>query len=415
MQSALCAFVAMACKPSSTESPAPDAARDGGGDLALEEQLMALGYLDHVQGDGGETRSGVVRLERARVSPGYTLTWLPRPCLAELIDIEGQVVRSWRMEDCKALNRAILLPDGDLLTVGGSRVTQYSSQGEMRWQRELRANHDVELAPTGGILTLSADFRDLPSWDTHQIRDSSIVLLSPSGERLDSVSLWDVTSENDIGFELIRREAKSPRSQPGRSEPTAYDEGQGAKDKPYIDLFHCNKVEGMSRPELAARHPLYALDNVLVTCRHQNSILAIDFKRRALVWAWGQDVLSGPHDATVLDSGNLLVFDNGLSSERSRVLEVDPLSGEIVWQYDGGPGRTFFTFARGAAQRLPNGNTLVVISGEGHAREVTPEGEVVWEYWNPHFRRGERVAIARMHRYPEDYVGLVHLGEGTAR
>lgn len=106
MQSALCAFVAMACKPSSTESPAPDAARDGGGDLALEEQLMALGYLDHVQGDGGETRSGVVRLERARVSPGYTLTWLPRPCLAELIDIEGQVVRSWRMEDCKALNRA---------------------------------------------------------------------------------------------------------------------------------------------------------------------------------------------------------------------------------------------------------------------------------------------------------------------
>jgi hypothetical protein len=82
-----------------------------------------------------------------------------------------------------------------------------------------------------------------------------------------------------------------------------------------------------------------------------------------------------------------------------------------VWQYDGAPDREFFTIARGSAQRLPNGNTLVVISGEGHAREVTRKGDIVWEYWNPHFsKNGGRIGLTRMRRYPVDYSGLVGIG-----
>jgi hypothetical protein len=35
------------------------------------------------------------------------------------------------------------------------------------------------------------------------------------------------------------------------------------------------------------------------------------------------------------------------------------------------------------ADRLPNGNTLIVESDAGRAFEVTAEGEIVWEFLNP--------------------------------
>jgi hypothetical protein len=201
--------------------------------------------------------------------------------------MQGTVVRFWQLEDCKALNRAILLPDGDLLAVGGFTISQYSPEGEKRWERKLRANHDIERSPNGGILTLSADFRNLAGWSRYRVRDTYVVLLSSQGEFVDRVSLFDATIGNDIGFELIPRDVKTPRALPKGQELGDDGAERGAQGEPYIDLFHSNKVEWMSRPALVERHPLYGLDNVLVTSRHQNAILAIDFQRKTLVWAWG--------------------------------------------------------------------------------------------------------------------------------
>ena len=36
-----------------------------------------------------------------------------------------------------------------------------------------------------------------------------------------------------------------------------------------------------------------------------------------------------------------------------------------------------------AVQRLPNGNTMAQLARVGRLLEITPEGEVVWEYVNP--------------------------------
>lgn len=44
-------------------------------------------------------------------------------------------------------------------------------------------------------------------------------------------------------------------------------------------------------------------------------------------------VESGGRKRAVLDDGNVLVFDNGFSRNRSRVLEVDPGEKTIVWEY----------------------------------------------------------------------------------
>ena len=85
-----------------------------------------------------------------------------------------------------------------------------------------------------------------------------------------------------------------------------------------------------------------------------------------------------------LDSGRMLLFDNNRKAlRRSSVLEFDPLTGEVFWSYQADEEDVFFSQSCGAAQRLPNGNTLVTESDYGRAFELTPEKEIVWEYHNP--------------------------------
>ncbi|MFG0317060.1 MAG: arylsulfotransferase family protein, partial [Planctomycetota bacterium JB042] len=69
--------------------------------------------------------------------------------------------------------------------------------------------------------------------------------------------------------------------------------------------------------------------------------------------------------------------------------ELDPTTLETVWEYGGDRERPFETETCGSAQRLANGNTLLTESDNGRAIEVTPDGEIVWEWINPH-RAGPR-------------------------
>ena len=67
----------------------------------------------------------------------------------------------------------------------------------------------------------------------------------------------------------------------------------------------------------------------------------------------------------------------------SRVLEIDPLTDRIVWEYGVAESERFYSRGRGNAQRLPNGNTLITDSDNGRAFEVTHDGDLVWEFRNP--------------------------------
>lgn len=87
------------------------------------------------------------------------------------------------------------------------------------------------------------------------------------------------------------------------------------------------------------------------------------------------------------------------------MVEVNPLSRKIEWEYGGGEAGGFYSAARGSAQRLPNGNTLVAVSDSGYAFEVTHDGRVVWEFWNPIVnQKKHRATIIRAKRYEEKMI-----------
>ena len=121
-----------------------------------------------------------------------------------------------------------------------------------------------------------------------------------------------------------------------------------------------------------------------------------------MLWDWRYNAAGVRihHDIAPLPNGNVLVFDNGIGREWSRVIELDPIEEEIVWEYRASPPEDFYSRSKGSAQRLPNGNTLIADSDNGRAFEVTLEGDVVWEYVNPHqVAEGGRAAIVRAIRY----------------
>jgi hypothetical protein len=98
------------------------------------------------------------------------------------------------------------------------------------------------------------------------------------------------------------------------------------------------------------------------------------------------------------------------------VLEFDPTTLKIVWQYtpiEAGlviPSNShmFYSGLVSSAQRLPNGNTLITEGVGGRILEVTPAHELVWEYVSP-YKSGPRntVMVYRAYRVPYEWVPQV--------
>ncbi|MFQ6031114.1 MAG: hypothetical protein ACE5Q6_26930, partial [Dehalococcoidia bacterium] len=102
----------------------------------------------------------------------------------------------------------------------------------------------------------------------------------------------------------------------------------------------------------------------------------------------GPGEISHQHHPTYLDNGRVLLFDNGAHRRgvnHSRVLEMEPETNEIAWEYHGDPIISFYSYNISGAERQPNGNTLICEGAPGRIFEVTPQGQIVWEYINPNF------------------------------
>jgi hypothetical protein len=157
---------------------------------------------------------------------------------------------------------------------------------------------------------------------------------------------------------------------------------------------------------LAAKFPLFQAGQVLVSLRNIDTLAVVDRHTRRVAWAC-QGFWRKQHDAEFLNNGHLLVYDNVGLQRETRILEYDPMTQAVPWAYTNEHATPFNAPFRGMKQRLPNGNTFIVDPDNRRLLEVTPDKELVWEYYcsfssapPSHLPKGHAVNFAR--RYGAD-------------
>ena len=350
--------------------------------------LIAVPYL-HGQFDPQAKATGVLLEDRDRVFPGLNFFSTLGRGDAYLVDNGGRSRWHWSLERTFDRSELInaddfafphLFPNGDVLAyVAEKALLKLDRSSNVVWKYAARVHHDAFVAFDGKIWTFTHVFRRVPKIDPRYVSQlDQIEVLSAEGKPERSIPLLEMLENSAYGF-LIPRTAGLPLP----------------PEMTTVDVLHANHIEVFDGA-LEEKSELYRRGNFLVSMKNINSIAIVDGRNLRILWLWGPTNLTLQHHSTILPNGDILLFDNGMKS--SAVVEVDPRTNTVVWRY--APGQNFFSYIRGACQRLPNGNTLITLSMPGYALEVTPEGKTVWRFANPNVSGfGIRDSIYRMTRF----------------
>ena len=408
--------------------------------------------------------TGTTIYEPDRSWNGYTvLSPLQTPAVL-VIDMNGNVVKRWEGLNNSAGGPARVLPGGFVISASGARppnqesleLVQQDFDGKVMWQfsrneqiktREggtiwsARQHHDWQresfpagyFAPEsmpaiegGSTLILTHTNRTQPKVADVMLEDDRLIEVSWKGE----VSWEWVASDHidELGFAPDARKAiKAAQS---------FNKARGS-----FDWLHINSAHYVGPNRWFDQGDMRFTPNNVIISSREASLLAIVGRDGKIVWRLGPDFSESPelrairqiigqHHAHFIPkglpgAGNLLVFDNGGSSgygfanpiapngvgafarATSRVLEINPLTLELVWSYT---NPRFFSTNISGAQRLPNGNTLITAGAGGRMFEVTKEGAIVWEYMYPLFGGANASnAVYRAYRIPYAWIPQIAL------
>ena len=389
---------------------------------------------------------------------------------AVLINMNGEAVHVWK--DLHGMPNK-LLPGGSVIGSSGVRDKKFSHQDQLdliqvdwngniewsfakheyvedegtapRWIARQHHDYQREGNPVGYYVpgmeckTNSGNTLILAHSNAHKPRISGYTLLDDCIYEVDwqGNKVWEwhaIDHFNELGLSEIEKNALCRN-------PNLRDCGLG-------DWAHINSMSVLGPNKWYDQgderfHP----DNIIVDGRDLNIIFIISKETGKIVWKLGSDFTSsrelraigqiiGQHHAHIIPKGlpgegNLLVFDNGgfagyglpsptskeglkaYRRDHSRVLEINPVTLEVVWQYSPATAglnipmtaHYFYSPLVSSAQRLPNGNTYITEGCSGRFLEVTADHEVVWEYINPYKDPKTKINMTyRSYRYPYEYV-----------
>ena len=361
------------------------------------EQLRSLPYVTGSESPAEKT--GVTVHERDRTAAGYNLYSSAHGPQAFIIDMDGRVLHQWEYDrdavwpqlsrtdvhNARRYFRSVhVFENGDLLAIYEfTGIVRLDSESKLVWAHQGWNHHDLDVDHQDRIYVLG---RDIDEMGRHSLQtkdrtqppkviagrrvfDESITILSPGGDVIDKISIIECI-ENSAFAPLLDMVFYFPPQDP-------------------LDLLHPNTVDILDGTH-ASRSPAFRRGNILTSFRNLSTVAIIDPTAREVVW-----VLSGgwryQHQPVLMENGMMLVFDNLAGgwfvpegTQHSRVVEFDPLTQEVVWEFAGSEGAPFFSSLMGANQRLWNGNTLITESDYGRVIEVTPDKRIVWEFNNPH-------------------------------
>lgn len=319
---------------------------------------------------------GLNTYDEAGATVGFTIFTTLGGSATQLLNMRGEVVHEWPLPSPPG-NYGYLLPSGNLLVAvrtpefdekglsgKGGRIIEMDWDGNILWEHiDHLQNHDFRRRENGN--TVYAAWELMPDEAAARVQGGE-----PGSEHKDGI--WgDVIREVDPDGNLVW-------------------EWSAAND---LDIENYPICPIEHRREYAHINTVFPLPNgdVMLSSRNTNLIATIDRGTKKFSWEMCDRILGHQHDVQMLDNGNVLVFANGAHgvwggvNYGSRILEIDQKTNEIVWQYAGTPPLTFHSPFISGCQRLPSGNTLICEGHWGRFFEVTPEGDIVWDFTSPTF------------------------------
>jgi hypothetical protein len=403
--------------------------------------------------------TGTTIYDQARAWNGYTVLSPLQTQAVLVIDMNGNVVKRWDGFNNSAGGPARVFPGGVVMAASGANPPRQESleliqrdfDGKVMWQFSrseqittrdgkmvwsARQHHDWQRDdfPAGyyspatspsveprTTLILAHANRKQPKVADVLLEDDRLIEVSPTG---DIVWEWSASDHIDeLGY--------SPEARKALSAAGSFNANRGS-----FDWLHINSATYVGPNKWFDQGDKRFAPNHVIISSRETSVLAIVGRDGSIVWRLGPDFsqskelrairqIIGQHHAHLIPNGlpgagNLLVFDNGGSSgygapsgiapdgrgvyarAGSRVLEINPVTLELVWSYS---NARFFSTNISSAQRLPNGNTLITAGAGGRMFEVTPKGEIVWEYMFPLFSGANASnAVYRAYRIPYGWI-----------
>jgi hypothetical protein len=325
------------------------------------------------------------------------------------------------------------LPNGNVLAIAWERLSFEEAVALGRdpafvhrdgWWPDRIIEIQPEL-PRGGTIVWEWRARDHLVQDFDATKPNhGIPREHPGRLDLNALSRGEDTMTDEERREQAERAAEMAKlGYSGDDEGDDESEGEGQRSRhPKDDWLHINSVDYdpvhdlivLSSPEF---NEIFVLDHSTTTAEARGSSGGRRGKGGELLWRWGNPRNYGhgtPADQRLFfqhqpawvptglpGAGHVTVFNNGLgrpgkpySSIEELVLPFEDERGFLrepgapfgpaapVWSYaDPNPAR-FYSFFISGCHRVANGNTFVCAGQQGRLFEVTPAGEVVWEYWN---------------------------------
>lgn len=367
------------------------------------KKLASLGYVGWVPAEAERDikKTGVTQYDPELAFEGMNLYASKTLSEAYLIDMYGNIVHKWATDGKWAgpWQYAEMCDNGDLLVVADDQMLmRLDWNSNIKWNKEMRAHHDVWIDKGKNIYVLGRE-EELVFWHGIPVPIISdyVAVLSTNGELKKKVRLYDLMKElvplrkivkvygGVLNYKILKKIIK--RRANGSSIFTKIN---------CFDILHTNSLEIVN----SDIDGFCGSGDWLLSSRALDVVVVVDSRKGKLVWNWGPGEVSKQHHPTLLENGNLLIFDNGTERGFTRIVELNPLTKKLVWEYKSDTPEEFFSPFRGCNQRLPNGNTLVTESDKGRVFEVTKQGKVVWEFYNPNVdvEDEKREVIYRMMR-----------------
>jgi len=366
----------------------------------LIEQLNAIGYLAATQRAGDS--QGVTLYDPERAASGLNLITSAHGPVALLMDMNGAILHEWRAEfaqvfpDHPMLERAKeprwnfwrdarLLPNGDIVVIWELfGLFKLDRDSRVLWAVPEPAHHALQLTERGEIVHLQAARKMIPGIPKKRAIEDFIIVRDGDGRELRRLAMSDAL--RNVNWLRLRKSFWA----------RGKERGYGLNEKNVYDPFHTNSLWLLSPAEAARLGDSFRAGDALVSMAMLDTVAILDMEKGVTRWSQ-QGPFGMQHAPRPTRDGDIVLFNNFLTAERSSVLTLNPRTRRVIREYTGPKSQPLHSRRSGRVQVLENGNTLVVETEGGRALEITSDGEVVWQFRSPFRARKSQDKVASLY------------------